>query len=305
MTGKINLARSPIAPILGKHLPVRGPARLLYRSFANKRNESPSSLKVLTTKFGDVFCADMSSFLEWQLWSFGSYEGHFAELFSKLIRPGDRCIDVGANIGIHTIRMAKLAGTAGEVLAFEPDEDLVSRANRNLSLNNLANVRLIRSAVTDAGGGTALLYRPAAQDSNKGRASLLPHHYLTGSARTVPTTRIDDANKGPVAVIKIDVEGHEGAVLMGARETISKYGPCIIYEYAPELLDRDANCPFDWLKTNDYESFAVRQTRNILTGRGRLNLEPISKLPETGGNILAVRADTLPTIRQSLALAMH
>lgn len=104
------LALSPIAPVLGQRIPLRGPPRLLYRSYA--RHHCPSGILVrkVTTQLGDDFSVDMSSWLEWQLWAFGGYEDHLGQLFGYLVADGDRCIDVGANIGIHTVRLAKLAG---------------------------------------------------------------------------------------------------------------------------------------------------------------------------------------------------
>ena len=95
----------------------------------------------MTTAAGDVFEADLSSTLEWQLWAFGGFEKHFAELFGYLVRPGERCVDVGANVGVHTVRLARLVGAEGEVIAIEPDPDVVRRTNRNIALNGVAKDR--------------------------------------------------------------------------------------------------------------------------------------------------------------------
>ncbi len=242
----------------------------------------------LTAKYGDQFDVDLSSFLEWQLWVFGSYEEHLAEIFRYLIGPGDRCIDVGANIGIHTVRMARLVGPGGAVIALEPDEELARRNSANLLLNRLDNVRLIQAAASAACGQNAVLYRPGAQDSNKGRASLLPHRYLTGSASTVPTARLDDVSDGPIALIKIDVEGHEAAVVAGAVRTIEASVPAVIFEYAPELLADKSNSPFFWLKDRGYQLFSLRQARHNVTGRGSLELNSLTALPDDDADILAI-----------------
>jgi hypothetical protein len=61
---------------------------------------------------GDSFDVDLSSLLEWHIWAFGTFEEHFAELLGHLVGPGDRCIDVGANIGVHMVRLARLVGSA-------------------------------------------------------------------------------------------------------------------------------------------------------------------------------------------------
>ena len=126
----LSLAKSPLAPVLGQRVPLRGPARMLFSSYARTRYQPQKSVTRVTTAAGDIFDADLSSTLEWQLWAFGGYEKHFAELFGYLVRPGDRCVDVGANVGVHTVRLARLVGGDGEVIAIEPDPDVV-RANES------------------------------------------------------------------------------------------------------------------------------------------------------------------------------
>lgn len=289
------LATSPIAPVLGQRVPVRGPARLLFRSYAKKDFRPGASAMTLTTRTGDLFEADLSSFLEWQLFAFGAFEGHFAELFRHLVRPGDRCLDVGANVGVHTIRLAKLAGPGGEVLAFEPDPELARRARGNVQLNEVTNVRVIEAAAADR-STTAVLYRPGPADTNRGRASLLHHVYLTGREQEVPTVTIDDSCPGPVALIKIDVEGAEAAVVAGAVATIARDRPAVIFEYAPEALDREVTSPFGWLAEQGYDLLLIRCRRNGLTGRGRLVLSRLQELPAEDGNILAVPESLAPTV---------
>ncbi len=291
-----SLAKSPVAPVLGQHVPLRGPARILFKSYAKVGCRPGESTRRLTSKFGDDFEVDFSSFLEWQLWAFGSYEEHFASLFRHLVRPGDRCIDVGANVGVHTVRLAKLAGARGEVIALEPDEELIRRARNNLILNHLTNVHLIQAAAAERSGEKVKLYRPDMLDSNKGRASLLPHTYLTGSAATVPTASIDDINDGPVALIKIDVEGCESAVVSGATRTIEKYSPSIIFEYAPELIPSTSSSPFERLRGAGYELFEVFNNRHRITGRASLEIQHLQTSPSHGTNILAISPSMSPMV---------
>lgn len=282
-----SLAKSPLAPILGQHVPLRGPARLLLRSYARTCYQPGVWVERLTTKSGDIFDADLSSLLEWQLWAFGGYEQHFAELFRCLVSAGDRCVDVGANVGVHTVRLAKLVGAAGEVIAIEPDASVAERTRRNITLNDLANARVVNAAASDQAGHMRL-YRPDPSDTNRARASLLQHAYLTGEAATVPVLTIDDICDGQVALIKIDVEGHEAAVLRGATAVIAGHAPSIVFEYAPELLGEAAQTPFGWLAERGYELFGIRWNRRSVTGRGRLSLEHLSGPPAGGGNYLAV-----------------
>ena len=80
----------------------------------------------------------------------GSLENQVAQLLSYLVRPGGRCVDVGAGTGLHTVRLAKLTGPTGEVIAVEPDPEMARRAARNIALNGLANTRLIQATAAAA-----------------------------------------------------------------------------------------------------------------------------------------------------------
>jgi FkbM family methyltransferase len=282
------LATSPIAPVLGQYVPVRGPARLLHRSYAKTLCGPGQPSKVVTTRAGDVFQIDLASFLEWQLWTFGSFESYVAELFPYLVRNGDRCIDVGANVGVYSVRLAKAAGPQGEIIALEPDQELARRITGNVTLNGLANVRVIQAAASDRARDSVSLYRATRQDTNRARGSLLPHSYLTGHAAKVATVTIDQVAGGPVALMKIDVEGLEAAVVAGAIETIARYSPAIVFEYAPELLLEPSQCPFGQLADSGYQMFRICHYRNKFTGRGTLELERLSALPEVGGDLLAI-----------------
>jgi FkbM family methyltransferase len=288
---------NPLAPVLGQRVPVRGPARLLFNSYARTRHHPGRPARHLATASGDEFNVDLSSYLEWHLWAFGSYEGHFQELFRQLVRPGDRCVDVGANIGVHTIRMAKLASRTGEVIAIEPDPGVAERARRNIELNGLTNVRVVNAAASDRPGET-VLYRPDDSDTNRARASLHNHSHLTGTIVTVPVVTLDEtcddgsfgngASGRHVALIKVDVEGHEAAVVRGAARVIGRDAPAVIFEYAPQLLDDADDTPFRSLAERGYEMHLIRAARHGITGRARLVLERLLELPEVGGDILAV-----------------
>jgi FkbM family methyltransferase len=290
------LATSPIAPLLGQRLPVRGPARLLYRSYLRNQRSTSRAERVLRTTSGDLFQANLGSLQEWHLWVYGSFEDYVARLFSYLVRPGDRCIDVGANIGLHTVRLAKLAGPQGEVIAVEPDPDLARRAGENVALNGLANARVIQAAASAAAGETVALYRAADLNPNRGMASLHPHAHLTGPATEVQTVTIDDICPGPVALMKIDVEGHEAAVVAGAAQVIERYSPAIVFEYAPELLADPAQCPFRRLAAAGYLLYRISNRRNPVTGRCRLELRALRAQPETGCDLLAVSEAEAPRI---------
>jgi FkbM family methyltransferase len=175
---------------------------------------------------------------------------------------------------------------------------VVRRARRNVALNGLENVRLIGAAASERVGELSL-YRPSPQDTNRARASLLHHAYLTGVATTVPVVTIDDVCAGqPVALIKIDVEGHEAAVVRGAAGTIAGHMPSVVFEYAPDLLDDVvAQTPFGWLAECGYTLFRVRPARHGITGRVRLALDRLAETPAAGGDFLAVSPQVAAALR--------
>jgi Methyltransferase FkbM domain len=85
---------------------------------------------------------------------------------------------------------------------------------------------------------------------------------------------------GRISLIKIDVEGHESAVVRGATATIARDKPSIVFEYAPELLESPEQSPFRWLAEQGYAMFDIRAARHRITGRVRLSLDRVAEQPQ-------------------------
>ena len=148
-------------------------------------------------------------------------------------KPGI-AIDVGANLGWHAVHAAK-HDNVEMLIAFEPDPFNAWLLDRNLAENGVANA-VVDTRAVDAKPGVGRLHRY--KSSNFGRHSLAAD-YGFGS-RAVALTDLDGAIAGlglegrPVAVIKIDVEGFEPAVIAGASRTLART-EAIILEYSPDL----------------------------------------------------------------------
>ena len=172
-------------------------------------------------------------------------------------------------------RPAGQAGRAGTARSSRSSPTRVAdRASHNVALNGLGNVRFVNAAASDTAGQTRL-YRPGPSDTNRARASLLHHPYLTGAAATVPVVTVDDVCDGkPVALIKIDVEGHEAAVVRGAAAASSpRRAVGHLRVRAGAARGDAAQPPFGWLAERGYEMFRVRRARTPVTGRARLALD--------------------------------
>ena len=134
-------------------------------------------------------------------------------------------IDVGGNIGVYAYHLQRLAR---DVVVFEPNPTYVDRLRR-------AGVgkRLEPVALSDH-GGTAELRIPLWHGEESGGMGSLEEGAVPGSmlSRTVPVQlkRLDDYGFGDVGFIKIDVEGHEEAVLRGGAETLARSRPTLLIE---------------------------------------------------------------------------
>lgn len=143
-------------------------------------------------------------------------------------------VDVGANIGWHTVHAAQYP-TVEAVVAFEPDAFNAWLLDRNLTANNIGKA-VVNACAVGAARGIAQLHRY--RSTNYGRHSLLTD-YGHGS-RQVPVTDLDSAldalglGDKPVLVLKIDVEGYEPAVIAGAARTLART-QVVLLEYSPGL----------------------------------------------------------------------
>jgi FkbM family methyltransferase len=140
-------------------------------------------------------------------------------------------LDIGANIGNHSIYLAKVVGC--RVVCFEPDESLVSAINFSAKENRIQDKITIHNvAVGDAGGFCRLEMNPDSPDSVGSQQVVVGHG-------AVPMITIDSLQLENIDCIKIDVEGFEEKVLIGAIETIRKNKPIIYAEaWNKESLDK-------------------------------------------------------------------
>lgn len=124
-------------------------------------------------------------------------------------------LDIGANTGAFAVPLALAAGKGSRVIAFEPAPEMIGRLGHNIRLNNLGEVvRIEGCALGDKAGEALLNFRKR----NYGQASLLPIKPGIRDGGTLVPVRplldfIGEAEGHDVAILKIDVEGAEPAVL--------------------------------------------------------------------------------------------
>ncbi|HEY9721955.1 MAG TPA: FkbM family methyltransferase [Oscillatoriaceae cyanobacterium] len=157
---------------------------------------------------------------------YGEFAEFEAQLFEKLLRPGDVAVDVGANIGVLTLAMARAVGPSGSVLAFEPQRILAQMIAANLALNSQLNTHVFNMAL-GAEPGTIML-PPIDYDRANNFGALSLGGFTEGEA--VQLACLDSFELQRCRLIKADVEGMELAVLRGATQTIRRTRPVLYVE---------------------------------------------------------------------------
>jgi FkbM family methyltransferase len=152
-----------------------------------------------------------------QILHFGLFDLTVTECLLRLAAPGDRAIDVGANIGYMAAVLARAVGPTGQVTAFEPHPEIFADLDANVTPRGVEAVQ----AAVSAEPGTATLHVPVEFGYNRGLATM---EAVAGETEAVEvrTVTLDSwvGADGRIDVLKIDVEGHELGVLEGARRLL-------------------------------------------------------------------------------------
>ncbi len=151
---------------------------------------------------------------------FGEMEPEQTAAMAGAIRPGNVFFDIGANVGYYTVLASRLVGEAGKVVAFEPVPRNIEFLRQHIELNSAANVILKPLAVSDRQGTVRFSLGP---DSAMG-------HIGEDGELEVATTTLDDvvSELGLMPdVMKIDVEGAEREVFLGAARMFETARPVI------------------------------------------------------------------------------
>lgn len=165
-------------------------------------------------------------FVGGSLQRYGEFSLFEQKIFETFVRNGHLVVEVGANIGAHTVFLSRLVGEGGQIHAFEPQRLVFQALCANLALNQCTNVYAQHLAVGDQVG---VAHAPAIDPTirnNFGGVSLLD----ISAGEEVSITTIDKLDLPACHVLKVDVEGMELQVLKGAATTIDSYRPMMYIE---------------------------------------------------------------------------
>ncbi len=158
--------------------------------------------------------------------TYGEWAQEELDLMGKLIRPGNIVVDVGANIGTHTVFFAQNTAPNGRVYAFEPQNINFAFLCANIALNALYNAFPIKAAAGDQPGKLKVPILDPKVPNNFGGLNVEGHQ----SGDTVPVMMVDELDLPSLILLKVDVEGMEEKVLRGAQKTILKHRPFLFIE---------------------------------------------------------------------------
>lgn len=166
----------------------------------------------------------------------GRMGGEERDFFQKIIRPGMHIADVGANIGLYSLLLARCTGPTGRVYSFEPDALMAGALRRNLATNDITQAEIFEHAV-GAVTGTAVLQRNA-MNSGDNRLGTTTGTALHSEQTSVRVCALQDALQGRrLDFIKMDVQGWEGEALRGIAGLLdANPGLQIYFEFWPHGL---------------------------------------------------------------------
>ena len=211
--------------------------------------------RVRATIKGSAFELDLGEMIDVALY-LEQYELDVTAALERYSAPGMIVLDIGANIGAHTLALAMLVTRSGAVYAFEPTDFAFEKLVLNVSLNDVPQVRTIQAALSDHNAeGQEIAYRSS---------------WRTSGGRNDRTTRVDFvrlddwcARHGVagVGLIKIDIDGNEFAALAGGQQLLERSRPVIVMEAVwPHFADERRN-PFVLLQRIGYRFWDAKSGR--------------------------------------------
>lgn len=189
-------------------------------------SDFPVFNELTDSRYGRMLYNKNDIYIGRSLQLYGEFSYGEALLFEAVVKPGMTVIEVGANIGSHTVPLAQLVGPSGRVHAFEPQRIVFQTLCANIALNQLSNVITCYAASGHEKRAIMVPELEPKADNNFGGLPLGDHQQGTA----VPVIPIDSLNLPACHFLKADVEGMEESVLRGAEQTIQKFRPILYVE---------------------------------------------------------------------------
>lgn len=191
------------------------------------------------------------------LWINNNYENPVLDFIHDYLREGDILIDIGANIGVVTVESSLIVGSKGKIYSIEPHPKTFEFLKGNIAFNRITNIETFNVALGN-NNGVILFSNERSDDQN----SIID----SGKGIEIPIHRLDDLmNLSHITLIKIDVEGYEKFVLMGATQLL-KVTDCIYFEAVEHAMKKygySFEDVYDILASNGFQLFRISGNKEI------------------------------------------
>jgi FkbM family methyltransferase len=214
-------------------------ARAAYLSIRSARKLFGKDDHAIISRAGLTYHLDLAQGIDLAIFLFGSFEPTTRRALQRHVKPGMIALDIGANIGAHTLRLGQLVGPSGRVLAFEPTAFAFQKLRRNVELNPQIQSRIecFQQFLTS---GCSVQVPRAIYSSwpMMGGKHLHPQHLgeemnTVGVLSSSLDAVLERADVGKVDIVKMDVDGFECDVLSGASRMMARDHPTFVMELAP------------------------------------------------------------------------
>jgi FkbM family methyltransferase len=247
-------------------------ARTIYHAIHAGRALLGRTDREIVSRDGITYDLDLSQGIDFAIYLANIYERQTRAALRRLVTPGSLVLDIGANIGAHTLSLARLVGPAGQVLAFEPTDYAFRKLSRNLELNPELAPRVttyhcfLTSADAEPVPSGIYSSWPLAKEAGL-HAKHLGREMRTEAAhaRSVDSVLAEHPGR-TVQLVKLDVDGFECDVLRGASRMLSTMRPVFVMELAPYVLvERGAslNEMLSFFVPNGYRFFDERTDKPL------------------------------------------
>jgi FkbM family methyltransferase len=190
---------------------------------------------------------DLREGIDFSIYLLGAFEPSTANTLDKLAKPGDVALDIGANIGAHTLGLARSVGPNGHVFAFEPTHFAFEKLRCNLALNPVLEERVTaRQILLEKSSETHVKAQIYASWPLETEEPLHPKH--RGRLVSTKNARVDTLDGfwereglDRLQLIKLDVDGYELPVLQGGLKTLTRFRPTLVMEMSPYVHAEHSN----------------------------------------------------------------
>jgi FkbM family methyltransferase len=177
-----------------------------------------------------------------QLFIAGCSEPNEFAFLDRILAPGMVFVDAGANDGIYSLFAARRVGPEGKVWSFEPSAREFGRLEQNLALNGLQNVRPFPVALAERNGQEELIVADYGHEGQNTLGAFVHQGIDQKGVERITVRKLDDLVQeerlARIDILKLDVEGAEHRVLLGARDVLAKLRPVILCEVLDPALQK-------------------------------------------------------------------